>query len=213
MNGMKVKEGEFKPSSPLKKLRQNGAQASADSLAFTGRVDFKLPRNLTVGASTFISGVQNSTGNNLGTLYMFSPHIWWQYAGFDIRFVGAYATVSNAEKITLELSPSTCQADKTTCLVFPKRMQGFYLQVAYNVLRHFDTEQELYLFGMYENYDTHASVPSGYLKPKGSEVRIYNFGLSYKPHPLVALKADYVREDYKDKKDNDIYRAAITWMF
>ncbi|AAC07262.1 FlxA-like family protein [Aquifex aeolicus] len=211
VNGMKAEEGEFKASAPLKKLRQNGGEAVSDSLAFTGRIDFKLPNNLTVGASTFISGVQNEDGKNLGNIYLFSPHLWWQYAGWDVRFVGAYATVSDAEKITLELSSATC--DKSTCNVFPKRMQGFYLQVAYNILRHFDTEQELYVFGVYENYDTHASVPSGYEKPKGSEVQIFNFGISYKPHPLVALKADYVREDYKDKKDNDIYRAAITWMF
>ncbi|GAB6066180.1 FlxA-like family protein [Aquifex pyrophilus] len=213
LNGMKAEEGEFKASAPLKKLRQNGGEAAMDSLAFTGRIDIKLPRNLTVGASTFISGVQNEEGDNLGNVYLFSPHVWWQYGGFDIRFVGAYATVSDAENITLELSPSTCAVDKSTCEVFPKRMQGFYLQVAYNVLRHFDTEQELYVFGIFESYDTHASVPSGYEKPEGSELNIYNFGISYKPHPLVALKADYVREDYKDKKDNDVYRAAITWMF
>ncbi len=213
VNGMKAEEGKFKPYAPLKKLRQNGAEASMDSLAFTGRIDFKLPKNLIVGASTFISGVQDEKGNNLGNVYLFSPHIWWQYGGFDVRFLGVYTTVSDAEKITLELSPPSCEVDKNTCNVFPKRIQGFYLQVAYNILRHFNTEQELYVFGMFESYDTHASVPSGYKKPEGSELNVYNFGISYKPHPLIALKADYVREDYKDKKDNNLYRAAITWMF
>jgi hypothetical protein len=103
--------------------------------------------------------------------------------------------------------------DKTTCKVFPKRIQGFYLQVAYNVLRFTDMEQELYLFGMYESYDTHAQVPDGYSKPAGHKVNIYNFGLSYKPHPLIALKADYVKENVEGGKDKDLYRAAISWMF
>ena len=213
VNGMKAEEGEFKASAPLKKLRQNGAQAVADKLAFTGRIDFKLPRNLIIGGSTFISGVQDEKGKGLGTVSLFSPHLWWQYAGWDIRFVGVYTTVSDADKITEELSPPACSTDRTQCNVFPEKIQGFYLQVAYNIFRHFDIDQELYVFGMYENYDTHAEVPSGYQKPEGSEVQIFNFGISYKPHPLIALKLDYVREDYKDKKDNDLYRGAITWMF
>ncbi|HID66480.1 MAG TPA: DUF3373 domain-containing protein [Aquificaceae bacterium] len=207
MNGMKAEKGKFNPSAPLKELRQRGSEALADSLAITGRIDFKFAGNLNIGASTFISGVQDERGNNLGTIYLFSPHFWWQHAGFDIRFVGVYMNTKDAEKITKELSTEEKEN------VFPKRTQGFYFQVAYNILRHFDTEHELYVFGMYENYDTHASVPTGYSKPKGSEVNIYNFGISYKPHPLVSLKVDYVREDYKDKKDYDVYRAAIAWMF
>ena len=214
VNGMKAEKGEFKSSAPLKKLRQNGARASFDELAFTGRLDFKLPKNLKVGVSAFISGVQDENGDRLGSISLFSPHLWWQYAGFDVRFVGAYATVSDADKITDELSPVACGIDPTRCNVFPERMQGFYLQVAYNVLRFTDLEQELYLFGMYEDYDTHASVPSGYSKPAGHRVRVYNLGVSYKPHPLVALKADYVREDRSDGvEDQNIYRGAISWMF
>jgi len=212
VNGMMAEEGKFKESAPLKYLRQNGSVASMNSLAFTGRLDVKLPKNLIVGASTFISGVQDNTGDNLGTVYLFSPHLWWQYAGFDVRFIGVYATTEGARKITLELSPPNCTATDT-CRVFPESFYGFHLQVAYNILRHFDTEQELYVFGMYENYDTHADVPAGFTKPQGSEVQIFNVGLSYKPHPLVALKLDYVRKDYKDKSDEDLYRGAITWMF
>ncbi len=213
INGMKAEEGEFKASAPLKKLRQKASLAVSDKLGFTGRVDVNLPKNLKVGASTFIAGVQDDKGKSLGTISLFSPHLWWQYAGFDVRFVGVYTTTSGADKITAELSPSTCSVDKATCKVFPKKIQGFYLQVAYNVLRFTDLEQELYLFGMYESYDTHVSVPAGYSKPSGHKVNIYNFGLSYKPHPLIAIKADYVKESVDGGEDKDLYRAAISWMF
>ncbi len=213
INGMRAKEGEYKSSAPLKKLKQDGSLASADRPGFTGRVDVNLPKNLKVGISTFISGVQDKKGKSLGTVSLFSPHLVWQYAGFDVRFVGVYTSTSGADKITKELSPASCEIDKSTCNVFPDKMQGFYLQVAYNVLRFTDSEQELYLFGMYENYDTHASVPSGYSKPSGHKVSVYNFGLAYKPHPLIALKADYVKENVEGGKDKNLYRAAISWMF
>ncbi len=213
INGMKAEEGEYRSSSPLKKLAQSGAQATSDQLAFTGRVDFKLPYNLKLGGATFISGVQNENGEKLGTVSILSPHLWWQYAGFDVRFVGAYTTVSGADRITAELSPGTCPLNPNDCNVFPEKMQGFYLQVAYNVLRFFDSDQELFLFGKFEDIDAYKEVPAGYQKPAGENYRIYNIGLSYRPHPLVALKADYVRKDVDEGSDSDIYSMAITWMF
>ncbi len=213
INGMKAEEGEYKSSSPLKKLAQSGAMAVSDQLAFTGRVDFKLPYNLKLGGATFISGVQNKDGEKLGTVSILSPHLWWQYAGFDVRFVGAYTTVSGADRITAELSPATCPSLPNTCNVFPEKMQGFYLQVAYNVLRFFDSDQELFLFGKLEDINAYKEVPTGYQKPTGGNYKIYNIGLSYRPHPLVALKADYVRKDVTEGSNSDIYSMAITWMF
>ena len=207
INGLKAEAGDYKSYNPLKELHQKGSQAVADQLAFTGRIDFKLPLNTKVGAGTFIAGVQNPAGDKLGTVSIISPHLWMQYAGFDIRFVGAYGVVSGADKITAELNS---QGDN---FVFPKKMEGFYLQVAYNVFRFFDTEQELYLFAKYEDIDPYADVPNGYTKPNGYTFKVYNVGLSYKPHPLVALKVDYARLDREQASNEDIYSGAFTWMF
>ncbi len=207
INGLKAESGDYKSYNPLKELHQKGSVAVADELGFTGRIDFKLPLNAKLGVATFIAGVQNPQGSKLGTVSIISPHLWWQYAGFDVRFVGAYATVSGANKITAELNSGGGS------FVFPKRMEGFYLQVAYNVFRFLDTEQELYLFAKYEDLDPYADVPSGYTKPAGYTFKVYNVGISYKPHPLVALKADYARLDRENSSNEDIYSAAFTWMF
>lgn len=206
INGMKAEQGSYDPTEPLDSITQDGSEAVSDSIAFTGRFDLKLPRNLKVGIATFISPVMNDQGERLGTINLFSPHLWWQYAGFDVRFVGAYANVSGADRIAQEINTGD---------PFPKRMQGFYLQVAYNILRHFDTDHELFLFGKIENVDRYNEVPAGYTKPTGkaSELNVINFGLAYRPHPLVALKADYARENYEQGKDLDVYSGAITWMF
>jgi hypothetical protein len=204
INGMKAERGSYDPTEPLDSITQDASEAVSDGIAFTGRVDLKLPKNLKVGLATFISPVMNGNGDRLGTVNLFSPHLWWQYAGFDVRFVGAYANVSGADKISQELNQT-----------FPERMQGFYLQIAYNVFRFLDTDHELYVFGKIENVDRYSKVPQGYTEPTGSasELNVVNFGLSYRPHPLVALKADYARENYKLGRDRDVYSAAITWMF
>nr|WP_121013132.1 DUF3373 domain-containing protein [Hydrogenivirga caldilitoris] len=206
--------GGYSPSAPLKTARQRGARAVSERFGLTGRVDLNLPYNLKLGGSFWTGDVQSKGGSDsnlglrrgekVGSVTLFSPHLWWQWAGFDVRVVGAYVKVNDADKIGNDLGVTN----------YPSKMQGFYTQVAYNVLRLTDIEQELYIFGMYENYDTHASVPSGYSKPAGHKVQIFNVGLSYKPHPLVALKADYVKEDYSDGNDDrNLYRAAISWMF
>ncbi len=210
--GEKVEKGEL-----LGGFKQKGFKAAADQVAFTGRIGINLPYNIKVGGSTFIGGVQNDEGKRLGTVSLFSPHLWWQYSGWDIRAVGVYGSTSDAQKISLAVSQDpacTYLGDLSKCTVFPKRFYGFYTQVAYDIFRLFKTsDHELYVFGIYENYNTHSSVPEGFEKPAGSKVQVFNLGLSYKPHPLVALKADYVRFEPKSAKKQNIYRAAISWMF
>lgn len=219
LNGMRANEeaGEnVEKGELLKGFRQKGFKAASDQIAFVGRLDYLLPYNLKVGASVYTGGVQDEKGHKLGTLSLLSPHLWWQYAGFDVRFVGVYGTVSGAKKISEVITANPlCNLDPSQCVSFPKKFYGFYTQVAYDIFRLLKIDgQELYLFGMYENYNTHADVPQGFAKPDGHKVQVLNFGLSYKPHPLIALKADYAKVLYSpNKEDKDLYRAALTWMF
>ncbi|SHK39265.1 cell division protein ZapB [Thermocrinis minervae] len=199
----------------MQSLKQRGARAVADRLGFTGRIDLKLPYNLKLGSSFFYGDVQSKggmdsslglrRGSKVGSVFLLSPHLWWQYAGFDIRFVGAFVNFTDAKRIGQDAGING----------FPSKQQGFYVQVAYDLFRLFDmSNQELYLFGIYENIDTHKEVPDGFIKPVGHRRDIYNLGLSYKPHPLVAIKTDYVRINYKDnKKDENEYRLTLGFMF
>ncbi len=213
MNGFKAKKGSFNPKAPLKDLRQKASKALTDSVALTGRFDVNLPKNLKVGVAGFFSGVQDEEGKEVGRVNMVDLRLIWQYAGFDVRLLGVLVNSESADKITLALSEPLCQADPTRCNVFPKSMGGYYVQVAYDIFRFFDMEdQELYLFAMYEDYDRAREVPDRYSKPEDSKVNVINAGIVYKPHPLVALKADYVVE--KEGRDTDeIVRTEIAWMF
>ncbi len=216
INGLMVRGGgNYDTKEPLKNLRQRGARAVADRLGFTGRVDVNLPMDLKVGASFVWADVQSKgggdsnlglrRGSKLGEVFMVLPHLWWQHKGWDVRFVGAYVDVDNAKRIGQDLNVNT----------FPSEQRGFYVQVAYDIFRLFKIDtQELYLFGIYENIDTHYKVPAGFNKPDGHKLQLYNVGLSYKPHPLVAIKADYARLDYKpNKKDENEYRLTLGFMF
>ncbi len=221
-NGLMVKGGgDYNALEPLKTLRQRGARAVADRIGFTGRVDYTLPYNLMVGFSFWTGDVVSKGGGDsqlglrrgtkLGSMTMISPHLWWQYGGWDVRFVGARVNVNNAERITRDLHLPADRAEKP----IPSEQRGYYVQVAYDIFRLFKIDkQELYVFGIYEDIDAHAKVPQGSVKPDGHKLKVYNVGLSYKPHPLVAIKTDYARLNYSpNRKDENEYRLTLGFMF
>ena len=112
----------------------------------------------------------------------------------DVRFVGAFVDVNNARKITDDLFSST--TDRTNKPI-PSEQRGYYVQVAYDIFGLFKIDkQELYVFGIYEDFDAHAKVPQGSVKPAGHKLKVFNVGLSYKPHPLVAIKTDCAMLNY-----------------
>lgn len=221
-NGLMVKGGgDYNAVQPLKTLRQRGARAVADRIGFTGRVDYTLPYNLMVGFSFWTGDVVSKGGNDsqlnlrrgtkLGSMTMISPHLWWQYGGWDVRFVGALVDVNNARKITDDLQSGADRINKP----IPSEQRGFYVQVAYDIFRLFKIDkQELYVFGIYEDFDAHAKVPQNSVKPNGHKLKVYNVGLSYKPHPLVAIKTDYARLNYcPNRQDENEYRLTLGFMF
>jgi len=221
-NGLMVKGGgDYNVLEPLKTVRQRGARAVADRIGFTGRVDYTLPYNLMVGFSFWTGDVMSKGGNDsqldlrrgtkLGSLTMISPHLWWQYAGWDVRFVGALVNVSNARRITDDLQSGADRINKP----IPSEQRGYYVQVAYDIFRLFKIDrQELYVFGIYEDLDAHAKVPQGSNKPEGHKLKVFNVGLSYKPHPLVAIKTDYARLNYSpNRQDENEYRLTLGFMF
>lgn len=211
--GEKVDAGEV-----LQGFKQKGFKAVGNQLAFTGRLDYLFPNNLRVGISTFVGGIQDSDGKKLGNINMFSGHLWWQADALDVRAVGVYSTVSDSDKISQVISTNPACLyldDKTQCTAFPKSFYGFYTQIAYDIFKplKISDSQQFFLVGTYEQYDTHKSISDGLVKPEGHKVNIYNIGFSYKPHPLMSLKGDYLRFSPSGADKQNIYRFAIGWMF
>lgn len=211
--GEKVEDGQV-----LQGFKQKGFKAVGNQLAFTGRLDYLFATNLKAGVSTFIGGIQNSTGDKLGNINILSGHLWWQADAWDIRAVGVYSAVSDSEKISRAIStnPACLYLDDITqCTAFPKSLYGFYTQVAYDIFKplKISDSQQFFLVGTYEQYDTHKDVSGEIVKPEGHKVSVYNFGFSYKPHPLIALKGDYVRFSPSGADKQNIYRFTLGWMF
>jgi len=182
-------------SSGIRSGRQQGAQASAEDLAFVGRVDYApavLP-GVSVGGSAYVGNSgqnQEFAGQKVDVLtQLYEAHVQWKYRGLEFRTLGSWGHIDDAGVLS--------KAKKQT---IGEDNYGWYTEAGYDVLPWFlpETTQYLAPFFRYEHLDTVASAPDGYLDDETKDREIYQVGLQYKPIPNVVIKADY--RNFKAKK-------------
>jgi hypothetical protein len=71
------------------------------------------------------------------------------------------------------------------------RVRGAYVEGAYDVFTLLGREDALVPFVRYELLKFHDQVPTGTTRNPSLDVDLVTTGLTYKPHPSVAVKADY----------------------
>ncbi|MBK9517279.1 MAG: hypothetical protein IPO09_07985 [Anaeromyxobacter sp.] len=81
--------------------------------------------------------------------------------------------------------------------VLGSRVQGGSLELAYDVLALLAPggEGALLPFVRYEAMDLHAAVPAGQVRDPALDTTVLTAGLTWRPLPTVALKADWQRRD------------------
>ncbi len=185
VNGLNAEEF---TSSGIRDGRQGGSQAKAEDLAFVGRMDYAPPvlPGLSVGGSAYLG---NSGQNQLFDgqqvdvfTQLYEGHVQWKYRGLEFRALGSWGHIGDAGVLSAAKGQT-----------IGKDNYGWYTEVGYDILPWIfnDTAQYLAPFFRYEQFDTIASAPTGYLDDETKDRRIYQFGLQYKPIPNVVLKADY----------------------
>lgn len=169
---------------------QSGFKSSTANLALTGRLDYRLGLNTSIGASYFFSQmsseIEDGSAESIATLdgatfNLVEGHIIYQKNRFEARGLLVYSGLSKAAELNQAFGNNA-----------GKSQFGGYAEVAYDILPFFapGTTQKLKAFGRYETYDTQFTTVQ---IPDNSEFNRneYTFGLTYKPAPQVAFKADY----------------------
>lgn len=166
--------------------RQSGLRSSTDNLAFAARLSYQVDLNLAVAGSFYTSSLSSDKtapeANLDGVrLTMLEGHARYQKNGFEARGLLVYSTISDVEKLNAAFEKAV-----------GKSQFGGYLELGYDVLGLIapETEQQVTVFGRYEIYDTHAST-TGFEANDAYARRETTLGLTYRPMPQVALKADY----------------------
>ncbi|MGR9072859.1 MAG: hypothetical protein ACU833_07330 [Gammaproteobacteria bacterium] len=197
-------------SSGIRDGRQGGSKAKAEDLAFVGRMDYapNFVPGLTVGGSAYLgySGQNQDFAGQHPDVFtqLYEAHLQWKYRGLEFRTLGSWGHIEDADIVSAELG-ETIGEDNF----------GWYAEVGYDILPHFlpDTTQYLAPFFRYERLDTIASAPSGFIDDESKDIRIFQFGLQYKPIPNVVIKADYRNFDSEAGNLPDDFNLGLGFIF
>jgi hypothetical protein len=190
------------PSAPLVSLHQEGARASAGSLAAYGAIRYLGIPGLRLGTGLFSGNAaqrndlfrSGTSAADLagigGRVTLWDVHAVWQPGRWDLRTLYARGTISQSRQINDVLSaPAVGQ----TAGFVPKAFDGWFVQAAYDAWRGGDFA--LKPFARYERYDLQRAMPEGYESfrdPLLSE-RVLTAGVSLFVGRNAVLKADYQR--------------------
>jgi hypothetical protein len=200
MNGL---DGAKFTAGGLRDGRQAGKEANAQSLAWTGRVDWRPQPGVLLGTS-FYTGNSNQTGSGeaLSTT-LWDAHGEFQIQGLQVRGLYARSTVSAAGVAALALTDPAREVGTS--------QWGGYLEVGYDVLR--ETRQALIPYVRYERLNTQQEVVAGVLRDQAQDRTLLTVGAAYKPLPQVAVKADWSRDENRARTGRDQFSLALGYTF
>ncbi|MBI2620372.1 MAG: hypothetical protein HYW57_09840, partial [Ignavibacteriales bacterium] len=188
--------------------RQSGASARAENFGLTGRLEFTgLPGSL-IGGSFYYGNSGQGQTDSLGTIKaataIWSAHAEYAWKSLELRAVVAGVTVGDAGRVSV-LSGRTIGS----------KMSGWYVVAGYDLMPLLSpgSRQALSPFVQYESLNTHVEVAPGFTANKAFDRTALTVGVSYKPHPNVALKIDY--QDWKNAAGTGINQlnAAVNYLF
>ncbi|HJU82822.1 MAG TPA: hypothetical protein VJ600_01290 [Holophagaceae bacterium] len=186
--------------------RQDANKANAHSLAWTGRLDWTFMPGASVGGS-FYTGNSNQSGDaeSLRTTVA-DLHAEWRAYGFQVR--GLYARSTNAKGgVEAAFAPTDPQYQVGT------KQWGGYLEVGYDVLRGRFGKQALIPYARWERLDTQAEVAAGVVPTGEFDQSVLTGGVSWKPIPNVAVKADVSRIENHANTGRNQFNLALGYYF
>jgi hypothetical protein len=193
--------------------RQKGANAQIEDLALTGRLDWEPLDGTIVGGSFFAGNTGQgsrlaSTGDVVeGRLTMFDLHAETQFRGATLRGLWTRATLDDVAELN-------ALQGLTGNRSIGESLGGWYVEAGYDLatLGSFG-ERSLTPYLRYERLDTQRSVPTGFLRNRASEQKIFTYGIQFKPIPQAVIKADYQNSDNEAGTGLDQWNIGIGYIF
>jgi hypothetical protein len=183
--------------------RQMGKEANAQSLAWTGRLDWTPQPGWLLGAS-FYTG--NSNQNGVGqaiTTTVWETHAEYRARGFQFR--GLYAATTNSDGQLKALDVADPAREVGT------RQWGGYLEAGYDLLS--GGRQALVPFVRWERLNTQQAVIPGVVATGENDQTVLTLGLNYRPIPNVAVKADAQTFTDRARMGRDQLNLALGFYF
>ena len=180
--------GVLKGSNGLRGGRQKGIKSTIDSPTFSTKLEYYGLPGLRLGLSGYFGktqaadDIEDLDGANVG-ISMLGFDARYAYQRFTARGQFIHASLSDTEDYNVATGRDLGSA-----------LQGYYGELAYNLLPT-RNEQKLFLFGRYEQYDTHNKTDGSLARNDAYNRTDFTTGLSYHIAPGVVLKGDYQFRD------------------
>jgi hypothetical protein len=190
--------------------RGGGSQAKAETFGYVARMDYapKAVPGLSVGGSAYVgeAGQNESIAGQKPDVFtqLYEAHTQWKYRGWEWRALGSWGHIEDAGILSAAKGETIGSEN-----------YGWYTELGYDILPLLvaDTAQYLAPFFRYEQFDTIAEAPTGFLDDENMDRHIYQFGLQYKPIPNVVIKADYRNISAKKGSVPDDINLGVGFIF
>lgn len=216
--------GRLNGSNGLRSGRQKGAESYISAPNLTAKLEYYGIKGLNIGLSGYFGDTQSTLYNgilkddNNAISRADSSVVGINMIGIDARLTrGAFQLRGQYYYVSLN---NTEEYNKFTAVNgnpnnLGSAMLGYYLEGAYNVLKHVpSTSYELTPFLRYERYNTHHAVAGNLAKNNAFDKRAIVAGLGWTLAPGAVLKADvqWVKSE-ADPKSAKAFNAGIGIMF
>ncbi|MFN8011727.1 MAG: hypothetical protein U0P81_10000 [Holophagaceae bacterium] len=188
--------------------RQGGKEAFARSLALSGRLDWSPMPGFLFGASFFTGNSGTNTEAGEGpriTTTVMDLHGELRLRGWQVRAL--WARFTNSATGVDQLDPTDPARHVGT------KAGGAYLEAGYDVLNGRSGKQALIPFLRLERVDTQKSVMAGVDADPANDQKITTVGLSWKPLPQVAVKADVMKVTNGARTGRNQFNLALGYYF
>lgn len=188
--------------------RQDGKEANARSLAFSGRLDWSpMPGTLLgIGHYTGNSGTNTDTGEG-EPIRSQVTELHGEYRANGLHLRALYATFTNG-RAGVEALPVADEAHQVGL-----KASGGYLEAGYDVFNGRFGKKALIPFLRLEKLNTQKEVASGVVADAAQDQTITTLGLVFKPLPQVAVKADYMKVENQAKTGRNQFNLALGYYF
>ncbi len=200
-------------ASGIRSGRQSGTKAIAEDLALTGRLDYSGIAGVIVGASFFLGntgqGLLDGASNAIDArVTLYAAHATLSYRGFEARGLYARSTIGDADTLNRVLKLTGNKSLGTS-------QEGFYFTLGYDVMPLFKKTAKVALlpFVQYERLNTQKEVPRGFSLDASKARTNLSYGFSYKPHPNVAFKVDYITRKNDAATAVDQFNFGVTYLY
>lgn len=192
--------------------RQKGSKSKADDFAVVGRLDYTDLPGLIVGGSAYYGDSGQDLDASVNT-FIYEGHVDGKWRGWEFRALAVAAELDDVAALNEALAKKG-EVELKDFNSIGEELTGWYVEVGFDLLSVLRPgEASLTPFIRYEEYDTQASVPSGFKASGKNDVDVTTVGVNFKPIPEVVVKADYQFYDNAAGTASDQWNASLGYVF